>query len=315
MSRSRHTQVLVPLALCALVTAVTGLGMGDVTLGAPSSSTVNPAFLPLGDGKVTTSGPKRGYVYSCGSGLRAAGGAAGGPPGGGGAQVEGPWIHGDGTFDLTAKATVDGSVHWPDAKLQRDGDEAAARLQRQRPARAGDDRRISGQVERRRLPVRPQSQLDPRAERPLLAAPPPEARRRRPSCLSMGPIGIAKNGVAIFNALDAGDRDAVAHEVQDSCGGHPQQSGVYHYHDIPSCLTRGESKHRASGLVGWALDGYPIYGPRGHGGKLLTDGDLDACHGQTSKVFYEGRWQRIYHYNATLEYPYTLACFHGTPRA
>ena len=133
-------------------------------------------------------------------------------------------------------------------------------------------------------------------------------------CLPMGAIGIAKNGVAIFNALDAGDRDAVAHEVQDSCGGHPQMNGIYHYHDIPSCLTRGEPKNRASGLVGWALDGYPIFGPRGHGGKLLTDEDLDACHGRTSKVFYEGRWQRMYHYNATLEYPYTLGCFHGTPQ-
>jgi hypothetical protein len=120
--------------------------------------------------------------------------------------------------------------------------------------------------------------------------------------------------VAIFDALDAEDRDAVAHEVQDSCGGHPQQQGVYHYHAIPSCLTEGESKKKPSGLVGYALDGYPIYGPRGAGGKLLTDADLDACHGQTSRVWFEGRWQRIYHYNATLEYPYTLGCFHGTPQ-
>ena len=129
----------------------------------------------------------------------------------------------------------------------------------------------------------------------------------------MGAIGIAKNGVAIFNALDALERDAVAHEVQDECSGHPERSGTYHYHDIPDCLTEGESTHKASGLVGWALDGYPIFGPRGHGGKLLTNEDLDACHGQKSKVYYEGRWQKIYHYNATLEYPYTLGCFRGTP--
>src|SRR5665811_1179319 len=130
-------------------------------------------------------------------------------------------------------------------------------------------------------------------------------RASRPSCLPMGAIGVAENGVAIFNALDALDRDAVAHEVQDNCGGHPQMSGLYHYHAIPACLTKGESKHRASGLVGYALDGYPIYGPRGGGGKLLSNDDLDACHGQTSKVRFEGRRQRIYHYNATLEYPYT----------
>src|SRR5680860_719561 len=95
MNRSRRTQIFIPLALCALVTAVTSIGMGDVTLGAATSSATNPASLPIGDGKVTTSGPRRGYVYSCGSGFA--------PPGGGGAQAEGPWIHDDGTYDLTAK--------------------------------------------------------------------------------------------------------------------------------------------------------------------------------------------------------------------
>ena len=207
---------------------------------------------------------------------------------------------------------MDGSVRWPGAKLRetstkRRRDFSGNGLPKgattgEFPIKSSDD---AYQYDRNPNSIRAQSVSYSLPRHPRAAS--------RPSCLPMGPIGIAKNGVAIFNALDAGDRDAVAHEVQDSCGGHPQQSGVYHYHDIPSCLTRGESKHRASGLVGWALDGYPIYGPRGHGGKLLTDDDLDACHGQMSKVFYEGRWQRIYHYNATLEYPYTLGCFHGTP--
>ena len=58
MTRSRRTQIFVPLALCGLVTAVTAIGMGGVTLGASSSAT-NPASLPIGDGKVTTSGPQR----------------------------------------------------------------------------------------------------------------------------------------------------------------------------------------------------------------------------------------------------------------
>jgi hypothetical protein len=303
MIRPRRIQIAVPLALCAAVTAATAVAMGSSSPGSGSSS-VNPASLPIGDGKVTTSGPRRGYVYSCGGGFA----AAGGPPGG--AQVEGPWIHG-GTFDLTAKATVDGSVHWPNAKLRE---------------KSGKSRRFSGNGLPKgdttgEFPVKPSDDAynydrNPnsiRSQSVHYSLPTHPTATSQPNCLSMGPIGIARNGVAIFNALDAGDRDAVAHEVQDRCGGHPQRSGVYHYHDIPSCLTRGESKHRASGLVGYALDGYPIYGPRGHGGKLLTNEDLDACHGQVSKVLYEGRWQRIYHYNATLEYPYTLGCFHGTP--
>ena len=311
MSRSRRTQIFIPLALCALLTAVTAVAMGGVSLGAASVSTVNPRSLPIGDGKVTTSGPQRGYVYPCGSGFGATGGPPGGPPGGGGAQVEGPWIHG-GTFDLTAKATVDGSVHWRNAKLRETSNSKRRTFSGnglpkgsttgEFPVSSSDDayqydrnpNSIRSQSVRYSLPSHPQAAL-------------------KPNCLPMGAIGIAKNGVAIFNALDAQDRDAVAHEVQDSCGGHPQQSGVYHYHDIPPCLTKGESKHRASGLVGFALDGYPIYGPRGAHGKLLTNEDLDACHGQVSKVWFEGRWQRIYHYNATVEYPYTLGCFHGTP--
>jgi hypothetical protein len=139
-------------------------------------------------------------------------------------------------------------------------------------------------------------------------------RASSPGCLSGGPIGIARNGVAIFNALDAADRDAVAHEIQDLCGGHPQQQGLYHYHGIPSCLTKNDSTKRHASLVGFALDGFAIYGPRGGGGRLLSDDDLDACHGHVGKVWLDGRRQRVYHYHATLEYPYTLGCYRGTPQ-
>ncbi len=300
-------QVLAPLALCLAATGVAGAGMTGVTLGSGASAT-NPAFLPIGDGKVTTSGPKRGYVYSCGN----AGAPGGGPPGGGGAFKDGPWIRSDGTFDLSAKATVDGSVRWSNARFKSRRTSVRRVLSgnglpvKQRtgkfPIQAGDDaynydrnpNSIAAWSERYSLPRHPK-------------------RAAKSHCLPMGAIGVAKDGVAIFNALDAQDRDAVAHEVQDSCGGHPQQQGVYHYHSIPSCLTRGQSTKRASGLVGFALDGYPIYGPRGAHGKLLTNDDLDACHGQVSRVWLDGRWRRTYHYNATLEYPYTLGCFHGTP--
>jgi hypothetical protein len=305
MNRSSWKQVLVPLGLCLAATAVTAASMGSVTLGAGGASATNPAFLPIGDGNVTTAGPKREYVYVCN--FSAA------PPGGAGAFREGPWIRGDGTYDLTAKAIVDGSVRWSGASFH-------TRLTATRriiggnglptkqttgefPIKSSDD---AYQYDRNPNSIRSQSVSYSLPRHPKKAA--------HAGCLSGGAIGIAKNGVAIFDALDAEDRDAVAHEVQDSCGGHPQQQGVYHYHAIPSCLTEGESTKKPSGLVGYALDGYPIYGPRGAGGKLLTDADLDACHGQTSRVFFEGRWRRIYHYNATLEYPYTLGCFHGTPQ-
>ena len=272
-----------------------------MSLGSSASST-NPARVADWRWPGHHLGAERGYVYVCRAGMA--------PPGGAGAFKEGPWIRGDGTYDLTAKAIVDGAVSWSEAsfKITRT---ATRRLLSgnglptkqttgEFPISASDDaynydrnpNSIAAQGESYSLPLHPK-------------------KASSPGCLSGGPIGIARNGVAIFDALDAEDRDAVAHEVQDSCGGHPQQQGMYHYHSIPACLTAGESTKKASGLVGFALDGYPIYGPRGAHGRLLTNEDLDACHGQSSKVKFEGRWQRIYHYNATLEYPYTLGCFHG----
>jgi YHYH protein len=261
---------------------------------------VDPTRLPLGDGKVTTSGPKKGYVYVCHTSNAPAG-----------AFRDGPWIKSDGTFDLTAKAVVDGSVAWPGhvtfaksgsaLRVSGNGLPVTGTTTGVFPIASTDD---AYQYDRNPNTIGASTVSYTLPASPKLAS--------RPTCLSGGPIGIAKNGVAIFDALDANDRDAVAHETQDACGGHPQQSGVYHYHSIPSCLTDGEATNKPSGLVGYALDGIPIYGPRGEGGKLVSNDDLDACHGRTSWVSLNGKRVRIYHYQATLEYPYTLGCYRGT---
>ena len=117
----------------------------------------------------------------------------------------------------------------------------------------------------------------------------------------------------LYNALDDAGRDAVAHETQDSCNGHPDGRERYHYHDVPACI-----RARATGgstLVGYALDGYGIYVERDAEGNLPTDADLDACHGRTSSVVWDGGTRAMYHYDATLEYPYTVGCYHGVPTA
>ena len=41
-------------------------------------------------------------------------------------------------------------------------------------------------------------------------------------------------------------------EVFDACDGHPQNSGVYHYHQIPLCLLEAGENDQ---LLGVALDG------------------------------------------------------------
>jgi len=117
-----------------------------------------------------------------------------------------------------------------------------------------------------------------------------------------------------WNLLDATGRDAGAHEVQDSCDGHPQMSGIYHYHDYSTCLDTAATKMAGSSiLVGYALDGYGIYVERDASGRLPTDADLDACHGRTSRVLWNGKESVVYHYDVTLEYPYLVGCFHGAP--
>ena len=132
-----------------------------------------------------------------------------------------------------------------------------------------------------------------------------------PSCTSGGPIGVLEDGVLLYNALDGEGRDAGAHEVLDSCDEHPQMNNELHHHSIPSCILAKATG--SSTLVGYALDGYGIYVERDSSGRLLTNTDLDACHGRSSTVLWNGEKRTIYHYVATLEYPYTLGCFHGTP--
>ncbi len=132
-----------------------------------------------------------------------------------------------------------------------------------------------------------------------------------PSCTPGGPIGVLTDGVLLYNALDGEGRDTAAHEVLDSCGGHPDLSSTYHHHEVPSCIL--DQATGRSTLVGFTADGYRIYAERDSYGDLLTNASLDACHGRTSTVTWNGKKKKLYHYDATLEYPYTLGCFHGTP--
>ncbi|KAK3096180.1 hypothetical protein FSP39_024106 [Pinctada imbricata] len=95
----------------------------------------------------------------------------------------------------------------------------------------------------------------------------------------MGIIGLTRTGVAIFNPLNSDRQNAVAGsgaETFDSCDGHADNRGTYHYHKIPdSCLYRGEVDE----FIGVALDGFPIYGPRvSYQNSDLTSLDLDKCH-------------------------------------
>jgi len=154
-----------------------------------------------------------------------------------------------------------------------------------------------------------------------------------------GHIGYALNGVPLFSPSDGEGRDAIEyeHETFDGCGGHVKARsllinhifvgsdppGDYHYHampgdsdpyghssdinlnytlcdDVQSWYTESNDTH--SPIVGFMLDGIPIYGPKGQDGEAPVD--LDQCGGHASDMDY-------YHYHFKSAYPYSVDCLWG----
>ncbi|MFM2307559.1 MAG: hypothetical protein RLZZ367_2228 [Bacteroidota bacterium] len=87
---------------------------------------------------------------------------------------------------------------------------------------------------------------------------------------SLGHIGVWTNGVSIFNAKDAfsynnggvWNQDAYPNEGSsfDDCLGHPAPNGEYHHHVNPRCLYDDQASTVHSPIIGYAFDGFPVYG-------------------------------------------------------
>ena len=124
---------------------------------------------------------------------------------------------------------------------------------------------------------------------------------------------------------------------------HVQPTGAYHYHGVPTSLVGNGRGH--SPLIGFAADGFPIYGPNGYtngqvreqasswqlrsgtrtsgpGGRydgtfvedyqyVAGSGDLDQCNGKDTVTpeYPNG----TYAYFLTEEFPYVPRCWVGTP--
>ena len=186
-----------------------------------------------------------------------------------------------------------------------------------------------------------------------------------------GPVAVAVNGVPFYGPEDGPGGDAVAHEIgiydEDRqeidlgiCGAHTGPGG-YHYHFDGNCMhwhneTNEHSDYEFSKIdnsthspiIGFAFDGYPIYGSYGHVDGNVTlmrsnyilkensgmgyngiddyeyspdnGGHLDACNGRFSPTpeFPDG----IYHYYSTMPvmgdnpdannaFPYFINCYRG----
>lgn len=169
------------------------------------------------------------------------------------------------------------------------------------------------------------------------------------------PFGIAVNGVVLDpyaaewyqNDPNSGwQLAALANPLGfDENNAHVQPSGAYHYHGAPTALLTTES---APELIGFAGDGFPIYGPYGYrdpadagsGGEALVSsyqlksgtrsggpggehdgtyvedyqyvaasGDLDECNGRTGVT--PEYPDGTYYYVASLDWPYLGRCLVG----
>ena len=128
----------------------------------------------------------------------------------------------------------------------------------------------------------------------------------------------------------------------DCCGGHSSGTGGYHYHFPPSCLVAQANAEAPlsdghSSQIGWAQDGFPIYGPLGPGGVEIRNcgsSGADEFYCQDACGGFEGELSGVddykYRYYITgkvgdldslpsypkpdveaLYFPYTIRCYRG----
>lgn len=154
------------------------------------------------------------------------------------------------------------------------------------------------------------------------------------------PVGIAVNGVLLYhNHTILHDTGFVWNRLEmifDTCLGHIDgDHHRYHYHFTPYCLFESLGiwvppnklhwltssaydfasawplRNDPSPIVGWALDGFPIFGPYDQYGDLMLgtwheNRTLDECNG---KPLQDGAYE--FGYFLTPDPPFTVACFRG----
>jgi hypothetical protein len=144
---------------------------------------------------------------------------------------------------------------------------------------------------------------------------------KEPTCIGYLTTGVATvTGVAFhveYAELGEGEakrpNNPIALLPLDSCFGHPINN-AYHYHAKSwECFPDQGKANKHSPLFGYAIDGFGIFGQRTLGGKLVTNDDLDVCHGHIHEIDWDGEKANMYHYHLNTEFPYSIGCFRGTP--
>ncbi|SOH95527.1 YHYH protein [Monaibacterium marinum] len=130
-------------------------------------------------------------------------------------------------------------------------------------------------------------------------------------------LGVAVNGVPIYDYTGGGEvteADLAHHQAHhdtvqtgqlDVCGGHAGRGDDYHYHTAPTCMIDAmDNTGEDDAIIGWAFDGYPIYGDNNPDGSAIAQGVLDVCNGQADADF-------GYRYHTSPEAPYIVQCLMG----
>lgn len=129
-------------------------------------------------------------------------------------------------------------------------------------------------------------------------------------------LGVAVNGVPIYDYTAGGEMslDDLAHHQThhdtletgqlDICGGHAGRGDDYHYHAKPTCMIAEMANAGDGAILGWAFDGFPIYGDNNPDGTTISEGDLGVCNGQSDTTF-------GYRYHTSDKAPYIVQCLMG----
>ncbi len=251
-------------------------------------------LLPVGDNKYVTNGGQKGSIYLCSAGALV-------PASQAGAQVRGPWFTNNNTqWDIHKKAAIAGSVDWT-SSLQISVVNGKRIITTNDLPNHHTGLFPVGMHDPARVYDANPNTISAQALTYMLAADPVPGT---PQCIG-GEVGVMTTGVALFDGFDAGGRDAGAWEVQDSCDGHPQNKGEYHYHTLSRCIT----DQSVQTIIGYALDGFAITGPKVGDNNFLTTSDLDECHGIVSQIKLNDKLVTKYHYVMTQDFPYSVSCF------
>jgi uncharacterized protein (TIGR03437 family) len=134
-----------------------------------------------------------------------------------------------------------------------------------------------------------------------------------PTSVVDGPLGVAINGVPIFNPCTQGGcvtgGDTKVLGQLDNCNGHAGRADDYHYHAAPVCMMADQpAAYWDTHPLGWALDGFAIFGYHDADG---TTAARDAICGGNTKA--NTNAPAGYSYHVTDASPYVTSCLIGTP--